>query len=284
MITLFKTTLFKPKMPIPTLTWAAALLMGASGQRAEAQVSEPFKIVVHASNPVHALKKEQVSKLFLKKVTEWDGGQTVAAVDLTENSALREHFSKSVIGKPVAAVKAYWQQQIFSGREVPPPEKPSDSQVLAYVRSNPNAIGYVSAATPLIEGVKVVQVTALPEAAGVAATSSSSRGRDSYSNSGAAPFTIMSDRPAIALPGSPQPRYPQMLRSSGIEGRVIAEFMVDTTGRAEMSTFRALTSSHSLFTSAVRDAISRTRFASAEEDGKPIRLLARQEFTFELAR
>lgn len=277
-------TLFELRVRLPALSLAAVLLMGVVARRVEAQGNEPYKIVVHASNPVHALKKDQVSKLFLKKVTEWDGGQTVAAVDLTESSALREHFSKSVIGKPVAAVKAYWQQQIFSGRDVPPPEKTSDSQVLAYVRSNPNAIGYVSAATPLIEGVKVVQVTALPEAASGVAASPSSRGRDSYNNSGSAPFTIMADRPAIALPGSPRPRYPQMLRSSGIEGRVVAEFIVDTTGRAEMSTFRALTSSHSLFTSAVRDAISRTRFAPAEENGKPIRLLARQEFAFALTR
>ena len=45
----------------------------------------------------------------------------------------------------ISAVESYWQQQIFAGKEVPPAAKPSDEEVLAYVRSTPGAIGYVSA-------------------------------------------------------------------------------------------------------------------------------------------
>jgi len=38
------------------------------------------------------------------------------------NDRIRVAFSKSVHGKSVGAVRAFWQQQIFSGRDVPPPE------------------------------------------------------------------------------------------------------------------------------------------------------------------
>jgi ABC-type phosphate transport system substrate-binding protein len=48
----------------------------------------------------------------------------------------------------------YWQQMIVSGRGVPP-AKTSDQDVLAYVKANPGAIGYVGADAPT-EEVKVI--------------------------------------------------------------------------------------------------------------------------------
>ena len=39
-----------------------------------------------------------------------------------------------------------------------------------------------------------------------------------------------------------------MLRSANVEGEVLAQFVVDTTGRADMSTFKVLKSTHELFT------------------------------------
>ena len=104
----------------------------------------PFKLIVHTSNGIDSMTAERVSALFLKKVGKWDNGRTVLPVDLLPGSAVREEFSKSIHGKTVAAVKSYWQQQIFSGRDVPPPEKASDREVLAYIEANPDAIGYVS--------------------------------------------------------------------------------------------------------------------------------------------
>ena len=46
--------------------------------------------------------------------------------------------------RSVAAVKSYWQQVIFSGRGVPPPELETDEAVLRFVARHPGAIGYVS--------------------------------------------------------------------------------------------------------------------------------------------
>jgi hypothetical protein len=57
----------------------------------------------------------------------------------------------------VAAVKAYWQQRIFSGRGVPPPALDSDQAVLEYVASHPGAVGYVSGAAA-VGSTKVMSV------------------------------------------------------------------------------------------------------------------------------
>jgi ABC-type phosphate transport system substrate-binding protein len=123
------------------------------------QTNADFVVVVSASNPISSLTRDQASKLFLRKAPTWDNGRgDVLPVDQPEGSPVREAFTRTVMHKSVAAVKSYWQQQIFSGRGVPPAEKPSDGDVLNFVRANANAIGYVSGSASLGGGVKVVNV------------------------------------------------------------------------------------------------------------------------------
>ena len=113
---------------------------------------------MHASNPIGSITREEASKLFLRKATKWTSGAEVVPVDQPEGSDTRAAFTKAVLKKSVSAVKVYWQQQIFSGRGVPPSEKPTDADVVAFVRANPNAIGYVSSSTPVSGPVKIVSV------------------------------------------------------------------------------------------------------------------------------
>jgi len=132
----------------------AVLLLLVSTLTAEAA---QFKVIVNRSVNADSLSRQEVSDLFLKKTTKWRDGTEVAAVDQPDSSTVRDAFSKDIHGKPASAVKSYWNKQIFSGRDLPPLEKKSDAEVVAYVRSTAGAIGYVadSAAT---EGVRVVTV------------------------------------------------------------------------------------------------------------------------------
>ena len=57
----------------------------------------------------------------------------------------------------MAATRNYWQQMVFSGRELPPPELDSDEDVVRFVLKYPGAIGYVSEAAN-VERVKSVWV------------------------------------------------------------------------------------------------------------------------------
>ncbi len=131
----------------------AALLAGAAATAR----AEDFKLVVNAANPADALTKDQVTQYFLKKTTKWPNDQVVFPVDLPETSPVRAAFSQEVLGKSVATLKAYWNRLVFAGRETPPVEKSSDDEVLAAVRANPGAIGYVGGASAA-SGVKVVAV------------------------------------------------------------------------------------------------------------------------------
>jgi ABC-type phosphate transport system substrate-binding protein len=117
-----------------------------------------YIVIVNDANSVSALTTEELSKIFFKKAQRWPNGNDVVPVDLPESAPVREAFSTAVHGKSVGAVRAYWQQQIFSGRAVPPAERPSDEQVVAFVRTTPGAIGYVSTGATLSPGVRRVQV------------------------------------------------------------------------------------------------------------------------------
>lgn len=131
------------------------IIFALSGGRLLAQ---DYKIIVNKSNPVSSMTKQEVSKMFLKKTLKWDNNQTVLPVDLTEDNPAWETFSKEIHRRDLKKVKAYWQKMIFSGRAVPPPEKVNESEVLAYVQSNPGAIGYVSASKQT-GNVKVLKIT-----------------------------------------------------------------------------------------------------------------------------
>lgn len=120
--------------------------------------AQEFTVIVNASNPVSSLPRDEVAKLFLKKTVSWESGKTVAPVELPPAAKAREAFARTVLNKSISQVKSYWQQQIFSGRDVPPPEKQTENDVVAFVRSNPGAIGYVSKGVDIGRGVKALAV------------------------------------------------------------------------------------------------------------------------------
>ncbi len=120
--------------------------------------AEPsMRLVVNEANTVSSLSRDDLCDLFLKKVSYWTDGTLVLPVDQIEGAALRDSFNREILRKSGSAVRAYWQQRIFSGRDVPPPEKDDDAAVLAFVRRNRGAIGYVSGHAPMT-GVKAVKV------------------------------------------------------------------------------------------------------------------------------
>jgi len=97
-------------------------------------------------------------------------------------------------------------------------------------------------------------------------------------------FEFQVEKQVQQIPGSGNLRYPDMLRSSNVEGEVLAQFVVDTSGRYEGGSFKVLKSSHDLFTAAVKAALPTMRFYPAEVGGRKVKQLVQQPFTFSLAK
>lgn len=92
------------------------------------------------------------------------------------------------------------------------------------------------------------------------------------------------ERPVAVLPGTAGPVYPETLRAAGIEGQVLAQFVVDSAGRVELATFQVLDSQHPLFVAAARSALSRIRYLPAEARGARVAQLVQQSFHFTVRR
>ena len=137
---------------------AVLAVIAAGAKKANAQDNHGFVVIVNESNYLTSVSATELNRLFMKQTVRWTTGQAVTAVDLRPDAPAREEFSQVVTGKSTAEVKAYWQTVIFSGRGIPPMEAPSEQAVVQFVRTTPGAIGYVSSATPLVQGVRVVRV------------------------------------------------------------------------------------------------------------------------------
>jgi protein TonB len=97
-------------------------------------------------------------------------------------------------------------------------------------------------------------------------------------------FEFQVEKPVTPVAGVGAPRYPDILRQAGVEGDVIATFVVDTTGRADPSSFKILRASHDLFANAVKQALPSMRFIPAEVGGKKVKQLVQQPFTFAITK
>jgi ABC-type phosphate transport system substrate-binding protein len=119
------------------------------------EVKPAFQIVVNTEVGFGSVERDVLADIFLKQRTTWPDGSMAHPVDQLPNAQVRAHFSNHVIHRSVQAVRSYWQQRIFSGRGVPPPELDSDEAVLSFVRARGGAVGYVSlSAEP--KGVRVI--------------------------------------------------------------------------------------------------------------------------------
>lgn len=95
-------------------------------------------------------------------------------------------------------------------------------------------------------------------------------------------FEFQVEKPVLARENNPTPKYPSMLESAHVEGEVLAQFVVDTAGRAEMNTFKVLKSDNDLFTSSVRNVLPQMRFYAAEVGGHRVKQLVQMPFVFKV--
>jgi hypothetical protein len=96
-------------------------------------------------------------------------------------------------------------------------------------------------------------------------------------------------KPVEAMPGNPPPSYPWRRVNPAVDGHVLVEVVIDTTGRASMSTFKVLKADGDpsatrtdgdAFADAVRRILPTYRFTAAELDGKKVCQWVRWPFTF----
>jgi ABC-type phosphate transport system substrate-binding protein len=131
-------------------------LLLAAAVSAEASRSG-YVVIVYGKSPVTKVDRKFLAEIFLRRTTRWADDSPIHPVDLGPDSPARGRFSQEVLSRSVSSVRSYWQQRIFSGQGLPPPELADDEAVVGYVASHPGAIGYVASGTSL-DGARAVDI------------------------------------------------------------------------------------------------------------------------------
>jgi TonB family protein len=230
-----------------------------------AAAQEGFRIVVNPANPVASLSRMQVSKLYLDKGA-WDDGAPGSPVDLLPSSAIREGFSKEMLGLPIAEAVDRMRDRAKAAGVNPPPALASDREVLAYVRLKPGAIGYVSLAAD-VSGVKVVAVGGKTDYV-LASTATSAN----------APLAVGG---RIAIPpriSTAQPIYPSIAKQGHVQGVVEVSIVIDARGNVERA---QIVKSIPQLDKAALDAVRQWKYAPTVVNGAavPVTMVVQVAFT-----
>ena len=100
-------------------------------------------MIVSADSAAHRLSRESVALIFRRKQNYWENGLRMQPVNLPPASALRQEFSRCILGQAPQAMEDYWRDMYFHG-VLPPHVLASEEAVVLFVQSTPGAIGYVS--------------------------------------------------------------------------------------------------------------------------------------------
>jgi hypothetical protein len=96
-----------------------------------------ISIVTSANNPISGISKEDLVKIYLKKI---DTINNVKVIPVDNKEAYNE-FCEKVINKTPKQLHAYWMKEIYRG-DKEPPEKLSTSEIQKKIKENPRIISY----------------------------------------------------------------------------------------------------------------------------------------------
>ena len=97
-------------------------------------------VIVHPSNAA-AIDIDELNRLYTGR------SSALTAINLAEGMPIRSEFDEKGAGRASAQLKAYWSKLVFTGKGTPPAELANEAAMLEHVAANPDAIGYVDAAS-----------------------------------------------------------------------------------------------------------------------------------------
>jgi protein TonB len=94
--------------------------------------------------------------------------------------------------------------------------------------------------------------------------------------------SVVEERPVLLSGRTPQ--YPDLLRQAGVEGRVIVQAIIDSSGRAEPRSVKILQSPNPGFDQPARNYVLGALFRPARVHGRAVRVLVNLPIDFKLNR
>lgn len=100
-------------------------------------------VVVSAKNPVTTLTHQQLSDIYLGRISHFPNGRPATPLDQPQNSPPYVTFYRQYLHQTPTQIKMHWARLIFTGRGQPPRSLKDGKAMADYVAKNDNAIGYL---------------------------------------------------------------------------------------------------------------------------------------------
>ncbi len=144
------------------MLWFSAVFLtrhvGAeSGIGVESEFNNELFIIVNVNNSIDRMSVSHLGRIFSKKVKRFDNNMESLPVAQKSSRAVTVVFNKYILKKNAQQLKYYWARKMFSGSSKPPKSLASDMEVIKFVASVENAVGYVSK-EPKNKKVKVIAI------------------------------------------------------------------------------------------------------------------------------
>ncbi len=134
-------------------SWILLLLFFGATTSAKSQ----YLMIAHPEFPYLKTNAAELRRIYLGEMTEWKGHYKVVPVNQKKGQDERQGFFYKILKMTEKEYTRHWQQMEKEQRIKPPAEFANCAEVVAYIKKNKHAIGYINAACPH-EGVKVLFV------------------------------------------------------------------------------------------------------------------------------
>lgn len=145
------------KSTLRALALSAVCLLGAFSQAA----AEDLVAVVHESNSVSSVSKDELKQYYLGQITNWGSGGVVSLVVQPPNASASKALFKQILKMAPSRFKHLWQEKSLSGQGVAPKKVGGSADaVISQVSGKPTALGVLlkSEAPAGASGVKLIPV------------------------------------------------------------------------------------------------------------------------------
>jgi len=129
---------------------ATALALGSANVKSAAG-----SVVVVANPDTPPLNQATLQRIYRGMVVEVDG-RPVVPVNLAKGNVIRIQFMKEVLRQDDDKFIDYWTVRRYVGKGTPPREFDTVEQALEFLRSTPDAIGYVDETADVKGGLRTV--------------------------------------------------------------------------------------------------------------------------------
>lgn len=100
-------------------------------------------VVVNAESGVVHLSRSQVINIFMGRNREFPNGRAATPIDMPASNPAKAQFYRTLVNRDLDQMAAYWSRFVFAGSTAPPYQATSVADVINFVSTHPDAVGYL---------------------------------------------------------------------------------------------------------------------------------------------